>query len=71
MSDPRRCFLTSTAPSSLEVYRGNEYYEDIGRVRAGACRGASRRVTEAIVHAGFMLQVDDAWLVALWDRIGH
>ncbi|HYJ93619.1 MAG TPA: hypothetical protein VEV86_03315, partial [Vicinamibacterales bacterium] len=26
VSDPHRCFLTSTAPSSLEVYRGNEYY---------------------------------------------
>ena len=25
---------------------------------------------EAIVYAGFQLQVDDAWLVALWDRIG-
>jgi 5-methyltetrahydropteroyltriglutamate--homocysteine methyltransferase len=25
--DSRHCFLTSTAPSSLEVYRGNEYYK--------------------------------------------
>ena len=25
---------------------------------------------EAIVDAGFLLQVDDAWLPALWDRIG-
>ena len=25
---------------------------------------------EAIVAPGFMLQVDDAWLPALWDRIG-
>ena len=26
VGDTRHCFLTSTAPSSLEVYRGNEYY---------------------------------------------
>ena len=25
---------------------------------------------EAIADAGIMLQVDDAWLPALWDRIG-
>jgi hypothetical protein len=25
---------------------------------------------EAIANAGFILQVDDAWLPALWDRIG-
>ena len=26
VGDTRRAFLTSTAPASLEVYRGNEYY---------------------------------------------
>ena len=25
---------------------------------------------EAITNAGFIVQVDDAWLAALWDRIG-
>ena len=25
---------------------------------------------QAIVDAGLILQVDDAWLPALWDRIG-
>jgi 5-methyltetrahydropteroyltriglutamate--homocysteine methyltransferase len=25
---------------------------------------------ETIARAGFLLQVDDAWLPALWDRIG-
>ena len=25
---------------------------------------------EAIVNAGFLLQIDDAWTAALWDRIG-
>ena len=31
---------------------------------------AMRVEYEAIVAAGLILQVDDAWLPALWDRIG-
>ena len=31
---------------------------------------ALREEYEAIVAAGLTLQVDDAWLPALWDRIG-
>jgi 5-methyltetrahydropteroyltriglutamate--homocysteine methyltransferase len=31
---------------------------------------AMREEYEAIAKAGFLLQVDDAWLPALWDRIG-
>jgi 5-methyltetrahydropteroyltriglutamate--homocysteine methyltransferase len=31
---------------------------------------AMRSEYEAIVAAGFILQIDDAWLPALWDRIG-
>jgi len=62
-------FLTSTAPASLEVYRGNAYYEDeIEYLYALA--DALRVEYELIVDAGFVLQVDDAWLPALWDRIG-
>jgi 5-methyltetrahydropteroyltriglutamate--homocysteine methyltransferase len=62
-------FLTSTAPASLEVYRSNEYYsreEDFLYALAEALREEYR----AIVEAGILLQVDDAWLPALWDRIG-
>ena len=69
VSDPHRCFLTSTAPSSLEVYRGNEYYKTPDEYVL-ALAEALRVEYEAIVFAGFQLQVDDAWLVALWDRIG-
>jgi 5-methyltetrahydropteroyltriglutamate--homocysteine methyltransferase len=69
VSDTRRCFLTSTAPSSLEVYRGNEYYKS-SEEYVMALAEALRVEYEAIVYAGFLLQVDDAWLVALWDRIG-
>ena len=62
-------FLTSTAPASLEVYRSNEFYsreEDF----LYALAEALREEYKAIVDAGMILQVDDAWLPALWDRIG-
>jgi len=62
-------FLTSTAPASLEVYRSNEYYaseEDF----LGALAEALREEYKAIVDSGIILQVDDAWMPALWDRIG-
>jgi len=62
-------FLTSTAPASLEVYRSNEYYskeEDFLFALADALHAEYK----AIAEAGIILQVDDAWLPALWDRIG-
>jgi 5-methyltetrahydropteroyltriglutamate--homocysteine methyltransferase len=62
-------FLTSTAPASLEVYRSNEYYsseEDF----LTALAEALREEYKSIVDSGIILQVDDAWLPALWDRIG-
>jgi 5-methyltetrahydropteroyltriglutamate--homocysteine methyltransferase len=62
-------FLTSTAPSSLEPYRTNEFYQTQEEF-VFALADALRVEYEAIVAAGFLLQIDDAWLVALWDRIG-
>ena len=62
-------FLTSTAPASLEVYRSNEYYakdEDFVFALAEALHEEYRAITDA----GIILQVDDAWLPALWDRVG-
>ena len=62
-------FLTSTAPASLEVYRSDEFYsreEDF----LYAIAEALREEYKAIVDAGIILQIDDAWLPALWDRIG-
>jgi 5-methyltetrahydropteroyltriglutamate--homocysteine methyltransferase len=62
-------FLTSTAPGSLEVYRGNEFYkteEEFLYALADALAVEYR----TIANAGLILQVDDAWLPALWDRIG-
>ena len=69
-SDPGEdAFLTSTAPASLEVYRANAYYDD-DMAYLYALADALRVEYELIVDAGFVLQVDDAWLPALWDRIG-
>lgn len=62
-------FLTSTAPASLEVYRRNEYYAT-DEEYVYAIAEAMRVEYQAIVEAGIILQVDDAWLPALWDRIG-
>ena len=62
-------FLTSTAPASLEVYRPNRYYKN-DEDYVFALAEAMRVEYEAIVAAGLILQVDDAWLPALWDRIG-
>ena len=69
VGDPSNCFLTSTAPASLEPYRGNEYYKTAEEF-VWALAEALRVEYEAIVGAGFLLQVDDAWTAALWDRIG-
>jgi 5-methyltetrahydropteroyltriglutamate--homocysteine methyltransferase len=62
-------FLTSTAPASLEVYRRNEYYKSEEEF-VYAIAEAMRVEFEAIVASGVVLQIDDAWLVALWDRLG-
>ncbi|MGA8723247.1 MAG: hypothetical protein WB557_34910 [Solirubrobacteraceae bacterium] len=52
-----------------EVYRANTFYAtDTEYLYALA--DALRVEYELIVEAGFVLQVDDAWLPALWDRIG-
>jgi len=63
-------FITSTAPLSLEPGRCNEYYKSQEEFLY-AIADAIRVEYRAIVDAGFLLQVDDAWLAALWDRVGH
>ena len=62
-------FLTSTAPLSLEPGRRNDYYKSPEEFLYGIA-DAIKVEYKAIVDAGFLLQVDDAWLAALWDRIG-
>jgi 5-methyltetrahydropteroyltriglutamate--homocysteine methyltransferase len=62
-------FLTSTAPASLEPGRENTFYKSQEEF-VFALADALRVEYEAIVAAGITLQIDDAWLAALWDRIG-
>ena len=66
---PADAFLTSTAPASIEVGRLNRYYKTEEEY-VYALADALKLEYEAIVDAGFSVQVDDAWLPALWDRIG-
>jgi 5-methyltetrahydropteroyltriglutamate--homocysteine methyltransferase len=67
--DPGDAFLTSTAPASIEAGRVNEHYKSDEEF-VYAIAEALRVEYEMIANAGFTLQVDDAWLAALWDRIG-
>ena len=62
-------FLTSTAPGSLEVYRRNAYY---GSEEEYLFAWAEAMAVEyrAIVEAGLILQIDDAWLSGMWERGG-
>lgn len=62
-------FLTSTAPASIEPYRRNEFYKS-GEEMLFALADALAVEYRAIVESGLILQIDDAWLPALWDRIG-
>jgi 5-methyltetrahydropteroyltriglutamate--homocysteine methyltransferase len=62
-------FLTTTAPLSIEPGRHRGIYAtDDEHIEAIA--EAMRVEYEAIAAAGLQVQVDDAWLGALWDRIG-
>lgn len=62
-------FLTTTAPASLEPYYSNAYYATEEEFLF-ALADALKVEYETIAAAGLLVQVDDAWLPALWDRIG-
>jgi 5-methyltetrahydropteroyltriglutamate--homocysteine methyltransferase len=62
-------FLTSTAPASIEAGRADEHYGNEEAYLYALADTLSVEY-EAIAAAGLILQVDDAWLAALWDRIG-
>jgi 5-methyltetrahydropteroyltriglutamate--homocysteine methyltransferase len=60
-------FMPVVAPASIEVGMADEYYgsrDDLMRALADAIR----QEYKAIIDAGFVLQVDDAWVPATWDR---
>ena len=67
--DAADAFITTTAPASVEVGRANEHYASEEEF-VFALADALRVEYETIAKAGFLVQVDDAWLAALWDRIG-
>jgi 5-methyltetrahydropteroyltriglutamate--homocysteine methyltransferase len=69
IDSPADAFLTTTAPASLEPYYANDFYRTEEEY-IFALAEAMRSEYEAVAQAGLLLQVDDAWLVALWDRIG-
>jgi 5-methyltetrahydropteroyltriglutamate--homocysteine methyltransferase len=62
-------FLTTTAPLSIEPGREKGIYAS-DEEHVYAIAEAMREEYEAIANAGFQVQVDDAWMGALWDRIG-
>jgi 5-methyltetrahydropteroyltriglutamate--homocysteine methyltransferase len=62
-------FLTTTAPLSVEPGRDKGMYKT-DEEHIYAIAEAMQVEYEAIAAAGFQVQVDDAWLGALWDRIG-
>jgi 5-methyltetrahydropteroyltriglutamate--homocysteine methyltransferase len=65
----REAFMTATAPASLEPYWRNDFYKSDEEF-VSAMAEALRSEYELIARSGLILQVDDAWLPALWDRIG-
>jgi 5-methyltetrahydropteroyltriglutamate--homocysteine methyltransferase len=68
-TSPGDAFLTSTAPASLEPGRENLYYKSQEEF-VFALADAMSVEYHMIAEAGLLVQVDDAWLAALWDRIG-
>jgi 5-methyltetrahydropteroyltriglutamate--homocysteine methyltransferase len=66
---PGDAFLTSTAPASLEPGRENRYYKSQEEFVFALAEAMSVEY-HMIANAGLLVQVDDAWLAALWDRIG-
>ena len=63
----QEAFLPVVAPASIEVGMADEYYgshDDLMRGLAAALHDEYK----AVVDAGFILQVDDAWVPATWDR---
>lgn len=66
--DVTEAFLPVAAPASIEVGQRNEYYGSQEEF-VWALAEAMRHEYEAIVEAGFLLQVDDAWIPALWAQM--
>jgi 5-methyltetrahydropteroyltriglutamate--homocysteine methyltransferase len=61
-------FLPVAAPASVEVGRKNEYYAGEEEF-AFALADAMAQEYRMIIEAGFVVQIDDAWIPALWDQM--
>jgi 5-methyltetrahydropteroyltriglutamate--homocysteine methyltransferase len=61
-------FLPVAAPASVEPGRANEYYSS-EKDYVEALAEAMRTEYRAVVDAGLTVQLDDAWIPALWDRM--
>src|SRR4051812_22895794 len=61
-------FMPVAAPASVEPGRVNEHYPS-EEAYVFALADALKVEYETIVGAGFLLQIDDAWITALWDRM--
>jgi len=61
-------FLPVAAPASIEPGRINAYYPT-EEAYVYALADAMKVEYNRIVAAGLLLQVDDAWLPAMWDRM--
>jgi 5-methyltetrahydropteroyltriglutamate--homocysteine methyltransferase len=66
-SDVVDVFMPAVAPASAEVDMGNEHYATQEEL-LWALAEALREEYRLIVDSGFQLQVDDAWIPALWDH---
>ncbi len=60
-------FMPAVAPASAEVDMGNEHYATQDEL-LWALAAALREEYRLIIDAGFQLQVDDAWIPALWNQ---
>lgn len=60
-------FVACVAPASIEVGLKNEFYKTDDEL-LWALADAMKDEYQAVVDAGFQVQVDDAWIPALWDR---
>jgi 5-methyltetrahydropteroyltriglutamate--homocysteine methyltransferase len=65
--DVEEVFLPVVGPGSVQPYIRNEHYADDESLFA-ALSDALRTEYEAIVDAGFICQIDDAFLPWEWDR---
>ena len=61
-------FITAISPTNLEMYFENRYYKSHEEYLF-ALAEAMREEYQAIVAAGFVLQVDDPRLITHWNRV--